>query len=218
VTLEWEWGFRDTLALGNVIQMGATFAAASQLGNEPGFVTSFAAGVALRYQTYAVTAAIISSLPGVKELSAMMPESIQFSTLDEVAAQSGGGVGDCGGGPFIMLFGRDYATPVSLCLRLALLVLPVLHATMWSTRFVRDISKLSNPKYRLAIIARGTLAVVSICQVVFLLFHNFNGIQGNLAGFWMAALFAAIWESLIATYDLRGQGRQLVYLIIFILL
>jgi hypothetical protein len=55
-------------------------------------------------------------------------------------------------------------------------------------------------------------------QVVFLLFHNFNGIQGNLAGFWMAALFAAIWESLIATYDLRGQGRQLVYLIIFILL
>ena len=33
-------------ALGNVIQMGATFAAASQLGNEPGFVTSFAAGVA----------------------------------------------------------------------------------------------------------------------------------------------------------------------------
>jgi len=27
----------------------------------------------------------------------MMPESIQFSTLDEVAAQSGGGVGDCGG-------------------------------------------------------------------------------------------------------------------------
>ena len=169
-----------------------------------------------------------------------------------------------------MLFGRDYATPVSLCLRLALLVLPVLHAAMWSTRFVRDISKLSNPKYRLAIIARGTLAVVSICQVracdvmthrtvechscrhthrpsrvaeargahvawsvtaecgrcrsgialqvVFLLFHNFNGIQGNLAGFWMAALFAAIWESLIATYDLRGQGRQLVYLIIFILL
>jgi hypothetical protein len=64
-----------------------------------------------------------------------------------------------------MLFGRDYATPVSLCLRLALLVLPVLHAAMWSTRFVRDISKLSNPKYRLAIIARGTLAVVSICQV-----------------------------------------------------
>eukprot|EP01046_Picozoa_sp_COSAG06_P065054 COSAG06_NODE_15809_length_1043_cov_0.978814_2_plen_89_part_00 len=62
-----------------------------------------------------------------------------------------------------MLFGRDYATPVSLCLRLALLVLPVLHAAMWSTRFVRDISKLSNPKYRLAIIARGTLAVVSIC-------------------------------------------------------
>jgi hypothetical protein len=28
----------------------------------------------------------------------------------------------------------------------------------------------------------------------------------------------AWWESLLSTYDIRGQGRQLVYLIIFILL
>ena len=34
----------------------------------------------------------------------------------------------------------------------------------------------------------------SFCvQVVFLLMHNFNGIQGNLAGFWFAALIAAFW-------------------------
>ena len=45
ITLEWDWGFRDTLALANVLQLGATFAAASQCGNEPGFVTTFAAGV-----------------------------------------------------------------------------------------------------------------------------------------------------------------------------
>ena len=55
-------------------------------------------------------------------------------------------------------------------------------------------------------------------QVVFLLFHTFDGIQGSLAGFWIAALTAGIWESLVATYDLRGQGRQLLYLIIFIFL
>ena len=55
-------------------------------------------------------------------------------------------------------------------------------------------------------------------QVIFLLLHDFNGVQGSLAGFWIAALTAAIWESLVATYDLRGQGRQLLYLIIFILI
>ena len=39
----------------------------------------------------------------------------------------------------------------------------------------------------------------SFCvQVVFLLMHNFNGIQGNLAGFWFAALIAAFWYT--ATY------------------
>lgn len=48
------------------------------------------------------------------------------------------------------------------------------------------------------------------------MFHNFNGVQGSLAGFWIAGLTAAIWESLVATYDLRGQGRQLLYLIIFL--
>lgn len=31
-------------------------------------------------------------------------------------------------------------------------------------------------------------------------------------------LVGAWWESLLSTYDIRGQGRQLVYLIIFILL
>ena len=31
ITLEWQWGFRDTLALGNLIQLGATFAAAVRI-------------------------------------------------------------------------------------------------------------------------------------------------------------------------------------------
>ena len=45
VNLEWRWGFRDSLSLANLAQLGATFSAASQCGNEPGFVTSFAAGM-----------------------------------------------------------------------------------------------------------------------------------------------------------------------------
>ena len=150
------------------------------------------------------------------------------------------------GGPFVMLLGRDYAVAASLCLRIALLILPALHSTMWCTRFLRDFGKVSNSKYRGVIMTRGVLAAVCVCQVsylaglravehvrhpvtravfpdvgcqvVFLLFHDFNGIQGSLAGFWIAALTAAIWESLVATYDLRGQGRQLLYLIIFILI
>jgi hypothetical protein len=50
------------------------------------------------------------------------------------------------GGPFAMLFGRDYVVAASLCLRIALLILPALHAGMWCLRFLRDFSKLSNPK------------------------------------------------------------------------
>jgi hypothetical protein len=34
----------------------------------------------------------------------------------------------------------------------------------------------------------------------------------------MATLWAIVWESLMSTYDLRGSGRQLLYLILFILL
>ena len=142
ITLEWDWGFRDTLALANVLQLGATFAAASQCGNEPGFVTTFAAGVALRYQTYRWTAKLATQIPGVDQITEMLPANIAFGSLDDVAAQSGGGIGDCGGGPFRMLFG-DYASSAALCVRLALLVLPLLHATMWTTRFLRYAPQVS---------------------------------------------------------------------------
>lgn len=45
-----------------------------------------------------------------------------------------------------MLFGREYAVVASFCLRLALLILPVLHFVMWCTRFLRDFGKIANPK------------------------------------------------------------------------
>ena len=45
-----------------------------------------------------------------------------------------------------MLFGRDYAVVASLFLRMALLILPLLHTAMWCTRFLRDFGKISNPK------------------------------------------------------------------------
>ena len=81
-----------------------------------------------------------------------------------MAAQSGGGIGDCGGGPFRMLFG-DYASSAALCVRLALLVLPLLHATMWTTRFLRYAPQVSHRKYRAAVLERGFLALTSTCQV-----------------------------------------------------
>jgi hypothetical protein len=49
ITLQWQWSSRDVVTLANLAQLGATFAAASQCGNEPGFVTTFAAGVSMRY-------------------------------------------------------------------------------------------------------------------------------------------------------------------------
>ena len=72
------------------------------------------------------------------------------------------------GGPFVMLLGRDYAMAASFCLRIALLILPVLHSTMWCTRFLRDFAKVSNSKYRRVVIMRGVLATVCVCQVCFL--------------------------------------------------
>lgn len=69
------------------------------------------------------------------------------------------------GGPFVMLLGRDYAMAASVCLRISLLILPVLHSTMWCTRFLRDFAKLSSSKYRGVVMMRGVLAAVCVCQV-----------------------------------------------------
>ena len=44
-----------------------------------------------------VCRALLANLPGVQELTALMPASIQFAELGKVAAQSGGGIGDCAG-------------------------------------------------------------------------------------------------------------------------
>ena len=33
--------------------------------------------------------------------------------------------------------------------------------------------------------------------------HTLNGINGALAGFWLTALAAATWESLLSTFDVR---------------
>jgi hypothetical protein len=45
ITLEWQWSWKDVLALANVVQLGASFTATSQLGNEPCFATTFGAGM-----------------------------------------------------------------------------------------------------------------------------------------------------------------------------
>ena len=226
ITLEWQWTWKDVLALANVVQMGATFTSAAQLGNEPGFATSFGAGVAIRYYTHTWTVPIIGQFEPLNDLvnsvtnsvTDALPATVVFSTLDEVATSAGGGVGDCGGGPFRMLAG-EYATPVSMVVKAFLLLLPTLHAAQWCLRVYRELSRNRGKKTKkIRTMMRVAVAAACVAQCACIVIHQFNGIQGDLAGFWMTCMLAAIWESIMATYDLRGNGRQLLYLIIFILL
>lgn len=210
--------------------------AASQCGNEPGFVTSFAAGVAVRFQTFGATgrlteqvlAGFKTGFPGVwEQAAAAMPANLRLATLDIVATQSGGGVGDCGGGPLRVIFG-DHAQLAAMGLKTVCLVLPTLHASMWLVRALgkggsnsTDPNKAPTKKSggkSTSKLARFAMAAVCWAQCFFIATHNFHGIQGHMAGFWVMLLLGAIWESLLCTYDIRGQGRQLLYLIIFILL
>ena len=107
-------------------------------------MTSFAAGVALRYHTYLYTGAVYSwlrsSAPDVfAVVDAKMPDNIHISPLGEVATQGGGGVGDCGGGPLRVILG-DHATAAALVLKFVALVLPLLHAMMWIARCASGIA------------------------------------------------------------------------------
>ena len=56
-------------------------------------------------------------------------------------------------------------------------------------------------------VSRMAMAAVCSLQCFFIAKHNFDGIQGSLAGFWVSLLLGTIWESLLSTYDIRGQGR-----------
>ena len=165
------------------------------------------------------------------QVAAAIPANLRLATLSVVATQSGDGVGDCGGGPLRVIFGT-YAKWAGLALKAICLVLPTLHAFMWLIRAAgksRAESKALgmptetpwSPTFAFrgkSKLARWVMFTVCWLQCFFICSHNFDGIQGHMAGFWVMLLLGGLWESLLCTYDIRGQGRQLLYLIIFILL
>ena len=48
LSLEWQWTFRDVVAVANIAQLGALFSNCAARGNEVGMLSSFSAGIALR--------------------------------------------------------------------------------------------------------------------------------------------------------------------------
>jgi len=81
--------------------LGASFTVHAANGNEPGFVSIFAAGLALRMKMHDVIPSVIAG--SFQTLLVQM--KVVLANAEEVVTRCGGGIGDCAGGPF-----ADYTT------------------------------------------------------------------------------------------------------------
>lgn len=220
--LSWSWSFKDVLQVLHMGLLGATVTSMSSLGNEPSFAASFSSGIALR---------VILGQDSVQSWSVVQYLSAQGNTglhnlgvaidsSEESVAYSGGGIGDCGGGPFRMLLGEgEAAVWASRAFKAFLIILPALSALQWVQRSWRSFSLLGDKKRRkvLRLMQRTTLAIFGVAQCLFLcLWVELNASNGPLGNFWVAMLFGSVGESLMSTYDCRGTVRQVIFLILFI--
>ena len=127
--LQWTWSHHDVLAVANLVLLGSTYQAAAMQGNEPLFTTSFAVGVAMRVLLHN---AFGSSAPHINAL--IKHFRVVIDPAEESLTSSGGGVGDCGGGPFRIVSAAEFTLAVSLVFKVFLLVLPVLYTLQWGYR------------------------------------------------------------------------------------
>eukprot|EP00913_Durusdinium_trenchii_P034533 g32306.t1 len=129
--------YQDVLSVMHMCQLGAAVTAMSALGNEPSYAASFASGIALRI---AVGQDAFRGLGFVHSLAdyfqaTLKDLGISLDAADEVVAYSGSGIGDCGGGPFRMLFGDEtLAAIAAVVLKAWLLLLPALSTAQWFQR------------------------------------------------------------------------------------
>merc|ERR1719161_2402900 len=113
----------------------------ASLGNEPAFAASFSSGIAMRV---ILGQDSVQSLKGVQYLSAQGHQFLQnlgvvIDASEESVAYSGGGVGDCGGGPFRMLFGDgEVAVWAARAVKALLMILPALASLQWLQRAMRS--------------------------------------------------------------------------------
>lgn len=220
--LEWRWSFKDALSVMHMIYVGAMVTATSSLGNEPSFAASFAAGIALRIALGqdSIKGTSVFKYIGEQVEARLQSVKVQFVASDEVVAYSGGGIGDCAGGPFRMLFG-DHAALAARCLKAWLILLPLVATMQWmyrTYRIVRHGKADKKKRNTIRIVQRSTLAIFGLLQLYLIATVELNASNGGLYNFWVAMLFGCVGESLLSTFDVRGPPavRQLLFLFIFL--
>lgn len=219
--LAWTWTIKDVLQVVNMCQLGATVTVIAALGNEPSFAASFAAGLALRIAVAqdSVRSLGLAKLVGSYIEVTLRDLGVQLDAADEVVAYSGGGIGDCGGGPFRMLLGDGpQARWASVALKVWLMVIPLLSAVMWLQRTVQA-SRMLGKRWKLTrLVQRLILCTLGLVQCAMIAATELNASNGALINFWVAMLFGCVGESLLSTYDIRGTVRQILFLLLFLVI
>jgi len=217
--LAWTWSFKDVLSVMHMCQLGAAVTAMSALGNEPSYAASFASGIALRI---AVGQDAFRGLGFVHSLAdyfqgTLKDLGISLDAADEVVAYSGSGIGDCGGGPFRMMFGDEtYAGIAATVLKAWLLLLPALSTAQWFQRTCQA-GRMLGKRWKLTrFIQRLILFLLGVLQICLFASSELNASNGALINYWLAMLFGCAGESLLSTYDIRGPVRQIVFLLLFL--
>mmetsp|Transcript_27625 Transcript_27625/g.82387 ORF Transcript_27625/g.82387 Transcript_27625/m.82387 type:complete len:682 (+) Transcript_27625:122-2167(+) len=219
--LAWALSFKDILSIMHMMILGSTVTAMSALGNEPSYAASFAGGIALRIaiaQDSIRGLGIIRTLAGRVE-TGLRDLGIVLDAAEEVVAYSGGGIGDCGGGPFRMLFGDgNPARWAALALKVWLMLLPALSALQWLQRSVHAGRNLGKRFKTMRFCQRVLLCFLGLLQCFLIGRMELNASNGALDNFWVAMLIGCVGESLLSTYDIRGPVRQILFLGLFILI
>lgn len=219
--LAWSWSFKDVLSVMHMSFLGATVTASASMGNEPSYSSSFSMGLAVRIAIAqdSVRGLDLFKLGSVWLESRLRDVGVQIDAAEEVVAYGGHGIGDCGGGPFRMLFGDGpQARWAALILKAWLLLIPILSTLQWSQRAVQAFSNLGKKWKTTRFLQRLTLAVLAFLQVILISNMELNASNGALGNFWVAMLFGCVAESLLSTYDIRGSIRSLLFLVIFLLI
>mmetsp|Transcript_59950 Transcript_59950/g.126921 ORF Transcript_59950/g.126921 Transcript_59950/m.126921 type:complete len:680 (+) Transcript_59950:148-2187(+) len=217
--LNWAWSFKDILCVLNLCQLGSTVTTISALGNEPCFAASFASGIAFRM---AMGQDMIKGVDLFRAAGSWLEAQLQsygiaLDSAEEVVAYAGGGIGDCGGGPFRMLYGDGQMSQVAaMVLKTWLLLLPLLATMQWGHRTWQAARNLGKRWKTTRFVQRLILFCFGVVQCIVLASVELNASNGALCNFWVALLFGCAGESLLSTYDIRGPVRQLLFLGIFL--
>lgn len=219
--LAWSWSFKDVLSVMHMCQLGASVTAMAALGNEPSYAASFAAGIAIRMAMAQDSIRGLSLVTGGATMieATLRDAGVALDAAEEVVAYSGGGIGDCGGGPFRMLFGDGpQARWAAVALKVWLLLLPLLSTLQWLHRTIHA-GKMLGKRWKLTrFVQRLILFLLGVIQCWLILNVELNASNGALGNFWVAMLFGCVGESLLSTYDIRGPVRQIVFLLLFLLI